>query len=291
MYCIPEFSSKINQELNKFGPNIIGLKNITKIADSDQYFELYLNWLDKNSHSLTRISIMGGEPLLQQNLWKLLDFLKTKSNQNLEININSNLNSSTLTIQRYVETMKELIVNKSIKRADIQASLDCWGPQQQFIRYGLDLDQWQNNFEYLIQNKWLKLSIHQVITSLTIKTINDLQKRVVDWKKINPRISQEYFTVDGRNQEVFHPEIFGNKFFAAELTKIVDNFVCVNEHDKLGKDRLVGIVGAQLNSKIDHAKLKKLLLTLDQLDFRRNTNWRELWPEIDNFFTEHKVYA
>ena len=291
VYCIPEFSSKINQELKKFGPNIIGLKNVTKIVDSERYFELYLDWLDKNIHNLTRLSIMGGEPMLQKNMWRILDFLKTKSNQNLEININSNLNSSTSTMQQYVETVKELLVNRSIKRADIQCSLDCWGIQQEFIRDGLDLVQWETNFEYLIKHKWLNLSIHQVVTSLSIKTLNEFQSQIVAWKKINPKIRQDYFMVDGSNQEIYHPEIFGGSFFTNELTAIVNDFVCTTHHDNTSKNMLLGIVNRLANSKIDVIRLKKLSLTLDQLDHRRNKNWRSLWPEINSFFMEHQIYA
>ena len=291
VYCIPQFSSKINNELNTFGPNVIGLTPLPKLADGDRYFEKYLEWFDQHSHKLTRLSLMGGEPMLQKNLWVLLDFLKSKNNPNLEININSNLNSSKSTIERYVNTIKELILNKSIKRADIQASIDCWGPQQQFIRYGLDLDQFQNNFEYLTQHKWLRLSIHQVVTSLSIKTTNELQKHIASWKRINPRIGQEYFSVDGANYETLHSEIFGNRFFAKELENIANNFVCNNEYDNINKSRLVGIINVQANSNINHGRLQKLLLTLNQLDQRRNTSWRMLWPEIDEFFTEHKVYA
>jgi hypothetical protein len=234
---------------------------------------------------------LGGEPLLQRNLWKLLDFLKSKQNLNLELAINSNLNSSTETVQHCVESMKELILNKSIKKADIQCSLDCWGPQQEFIRYGLDLEQWKHNFEYLIQHKWLTLSIHQVVSSLSIKTINNLQQHVAEWKKINPRISQEYFTVDGPNQEVFHPEIFGKDFFAKELESIANNFVCNNEYDNFTKNRLLGIITAQSTSEIDTTRLKKFLLTLNQIDSRRNTNWRTLWPEIEQFFIKENIQA
>ena len=291
VYCIPEFSSKINQELNKFGPNIIGLKNVTKVTDSEQYFELYLDWLDKNIHNLTRLSIMGGEPMLQKNMWRILDFLKTKSNQNLEININSNLNSSTSTIQRYVETVRELLVNRAIKRADIQCSLDCWGTQQEFIRDGLDLAQWETNFEYLIKHKWLNLSTHQVVTSLSIKTLNEFQSRIIAWRKINPKIRQDYFMVDGPNQEVYHPEIFGGSFFADQLTIAAGNFICTTDHGNTSKNMLLGIVNRLANSKINVIRLKKLLLTLDQLDQRRNKNWRDLWPEIDEFFIKHHIYA
>jgi len=291
VYCIPNFSSRINQELATHGSNVVGLSHISKSVDSDRYFNAYLNWLDQNIHNLSRICIQGGEPMLQKNLWVLLDFLRSKKNTNLEINVNSNLNSSLSTIQQYVESMKQLIKDRSIRRADIQCSLDCWGPQAEFIRHGLDLEQWQQNFEYLISHKWLKVSIHQVISSLSVKTLGDFQQRINSWKQINPQISQECFTVDGKNQVTLHPEIFGKEFFSKTMSHLVDQFACANQQDQVNKDRLIGIVKTQASCDVDVPRLKKLQQTLDQLDQRRKTNWRLLWPEIDEFFVSNNIYA
>ena len=55
---------------------------------------------------------------------------------------------TTLTIQDY----KNLLVKKKIKRFDINCSIDCWGKRQEYIRYGLNLDNWQKNFEMLTKN-------------------------------------------------------------------------------------------------------------------------------------------
>ena len=289
IYCQPFFSSRINDELKKFGPTIVGLDYTPKLVNSDQYFNRYLEWLDQNVQHLTRLAIQGGEPMLQKNLWKILDFLKEKVNPNLEISINTNLNAPTEKIQQYVETVKELLVNRSIKRADVQISLDCWGPQQEFIRYGVNLDQWEKNFEYLIKHKWLRLSIHQVLTSLSIKTTNEFQSKIVSWKKINPSIVQDYFVVDGVNLITLHPEIFGQEFFSQQLHDIANNFICATDQDNLYKNKLLGLVNTLLSGSIDPVRLKKLQLTLDQTDQRRNTNWRELWPEIDQFFHEQNI--
>lgn len=289
IYCLPFFSSRINDELKKFGPNIVGLNYTPKLVNSDQYFDRYIEWLDQNIQHLTRLAIQGGEPMLQKNLWKILDFLKERVNPNLEISINTNLNAPTEKIQRYVETVKELLVNRAIKRADIQISLDCWGPQQEFIRYGVNLDQWEKNFEYLIKHKWLRLSIHQVLTSLSIKTTNEFQSKIASWKKINPSIVQDYFLVDGTNLITLHPEIFGQEFFSQQLHDIANNFICATDQDALYKNKLVGLVNTLLSGNIDPIRLKKLQLTLDQTDQRRNTNWRELWPEINQFFHEQNI--
>lgn len=289
VYCEPHYSSRINLELKNYGPNVIGSRNIKKSDNHEEYFNLLLKWLDTNSHKLQRLSIMGGEPLIQKQFWKLLEFLESANNKHLEININSNLNSPLSTIQKYTDAVENLIKKKKIRRADISCSIDCWGPQQEFSRFGLNLKQWQENFEYLITKKWLVIGIHPVINSLSIFTMNEMQEKIIEYKKINPKIRIDYHVVDGINAEIYHPIIFGDSFFKKSLEKLIDNFPIMVNGDEESKSRLEGIVKLISKGEVDKTRLKKLKLTLDQLDFRRKTNWRMLFPEIDNFFKEHEI--
>ena len=125
VYCLPGFSSRINDELKKYGSYPIGIVPIKQLSNRDQYFTAWLNWLDQNYQHLDRVSILGGEPFLQKEMWSILEFVGTKKNQNLTISVNTNLNASPDTVKRFVETCKNLIVNKKIKRVHIDASLDC----------------------------------------------------------------------------------------------------------------------------------------------------------------------
>lgn len=288
VYCLPQFSSKINNELSKFGPSITGLRYLPQHDQSDQYFESYLAWLDHNYHNLQRLSILGGEPLLQKKLWLMLARLQTKANTNLELTINTNLNASTTTVQRYVETCKDLVLKHKIKRADIQVSLDCWGPQQEFIRYGLDLAQWQKNFEYLIQHRWLHIGVHQVVTNLSLATVNDLQQIIAQYKKQNPRITQNYHLPDA-HKEIYHPEIFGGDFWRSTLDQIENEFSVTTEFDRQCLERLRGIKQSILAGQPDSHRLTLLKHSLDQLDHRRGTDWRSLFPAIDQYFTTHEI--
>lgn len=289
VYCEPHYSSRINAELSKFGPNIIGTKSIKKSSNHQAYFELLLKWLQNNSQKLQRLSIMGGEPLIQKEFWKLLEFLESSDNKHLEININSNLNSPLSTVQRYTDTMENLIRKKKIRRADISCSIDCWGPQQEFSRFGLKLNQWQENFEYLITKKWLVIGVHPVVNCLSISTMNEMQDRIIEYKKINPKIRIDYHLVDGINEETYHPKIFGSNFFKHELEHLLNNFPVIIGGDQESKARLEGIVKLISKGEVDKVRLKKLKLTLEQFDLRRKTNWRALFPKIDNFFEENDI--
>jgi len=37
------------------------------------------------------------------------------------------------------------------------------------------------------------------------------------------------------------------------------------------------------NKKQDNKKIRQLKSTLDQIDTRRGTNWRKLWPWLDEY--------
>jgi len=289
IYCLPIFSSKNNQELKKYGTYPIGIMPVKQIDNREQYFTAWLNWLDKNYQNIKFISILGGEPFLQKELWSILEFIKNKQNQNLTVAINTNLNSSTSVVKRFVETCKDLIVTKKIKNVQINASLDCWGPQAEFIRKGLDLKQWQENFEYLIHHKWLSITVHQVVTSLSIGTALELQNRIAEYKKQNPKITQAYLAVDSGYEEIYHPSIFGSTFFKSKLDELLEKYPITTEWDLKTRNRLEGICSMINAQKPDWPRLGKLRDTLDIIDQRRGTDWKMLFPHINQYFIENKI--
>jgi len=289
MYCLPVFSSRINEEIKKFVTYPAGIPYANIIDNREEYYQKFLTWFDEHRHDLSRLSVLGGEPLLQKEIWNLLDRLKEQNNPDLELAINTNLNCDIAMLEKFVDTAYDLLANKKLKRVDISCSLDCWGPQAEFVRYGLKLDNWQRNFEYLIQNKWLYINVHHVLTSLTISTAIDLQRKIAEYKKINKRIVQSYNIVDGSNEEIYHPGIFDYSFFDQELTQLVNEYPITDLWDIKAKERLVGHVKFLKSSTININRLKKLKDTLDMTDARRSTDWKLLFPKINQYFIENNI--
>jgi pyruvate-formate lyase-activating enzyme len=289
IYCLPGHSSRNNEELKKYGPYPVGILPVKEVSNRDQYFAAWLKWLDKNYEHVNTLSILGGEPFLQKEMWDILEFIGERKNSNLTLAINTNLNSNPATVKRFVETYKNLIAARKIKRVHISASLDCWGPRAEFIRSGLDLARWQENFEYLIQHKWLSISVHQVITSLSIDTALELQRRIAEYKKQNPKITQAYHMVDSGFDEIYHPMMFGSQFFKHKLDTLLTQYPVSTDWDIAARSRLEGICKLMDAAQQDPTRLVKLRDTLDMIDHRRNTNWRKLFPEIDQYFIEHRI--
>ena len=292
VYCTAELSSKINSELITHGTNSVGEIPIVKFDKQSAYTEKYLSWVDENYTTLRRLSILGGEPLLQKEFWKLLDRAKDVKNPDLEIAINTNLNASFETIERLVVTAKQLVKNRNVKRFDIVCSLDCWGPQSEFVRYGLNLERWQKNFEYLLRHKWLYISVLQVVSSLTIKTMFDFQQIIANYKNQGHRITQEYHVVTGKvASDLYHPSAFGSEFFKQQLDEVETAHPITEPWDEETKKRIAGINKLLTSGSVlpDANRLSRLKTRLDEIDTRRGTDWKSLYPEINEFILKNVV--
>jgi hypothetical protein len=219
--------------------------------------------------------LLGGEPFYQKQFDDFLNFFSENPCPNLEFNIVTNLMLSSEKLKGYIERIKNLIIDKKISRLDITASIDCWGPQQEFVRFGLDLTQWEENFRYLIDQRWIKLNINNTISILTVKTLPDLLDKLSQWAE-NRKI-EHYFA------QVYYPsymtlDILGKEEFQNDFSKILSMMETKSWRGTEAKKHMEGIMSTNDTAKFNQTETLKLLTFLDEIDRRRNTNWRELFP-------------
>jgi len=285
LYCSPSNSSVINYEHIKFGDfdkNGITLKSIAQDS-STELFPLLLDWLGKNYSSLERLSILGGEPFFQKEFVVLLDFLSQQKNSNCEINIVTNLMVPHQMLKKFIAQFRTMLVAKKIKRLDITCSIDCFGPQQEYVRSGLDLEQWKKNFEYLIDQPWIKLNINQVITVLTIRTMPELLEYLNEQRK-KRKIGQYFTTPSAQTGPTYmHPKILGGKEFQESFAKILNLMKSESEEEKTALKYMQGIMSECQFSVQNKEEIVKLFTFLDEKDRRRNTNWRVLFPWLEKY--------
>lgn len=279
LYCTEFNSSKIESENKKFGQfNQGGIVLDTNFVNkSEKLFPVFLDWIKENYHTLEIMNIVGGEPFFQKEFDILLDFLQNSKNKNCEINIISNLMVPTKMLIKYIDIFKSMIIEQKIKRLDITCSIDCWGAEQEYVRTGLDLDTWTNNFEYLLEQKWLRININQVVTPLTIKTMPALLERLNQWSK--KKQIGHYFSVAAPGPSYFVPKIFGPGEFDKDFEKIIQ----LMADSGVALEYMKGIQHEYLTSTSNPEEIKKLIIFLNEKDRRRNTNWRELFPWLEKY--------
>jgi len=284
LYCSPTLSSKINSENKKFGKfesNGIKISAVDKNADHAIMIDKFWQWMQQHSTKLKRLNILGGEPLYQTEFYHCLDYLENSKHPDLVLNIVTNLMISNDKLTELIERFKMLLAKRKIKRLDITCSIDCWGKEQEFVRHGLDLALWERNFELLLKQKWITLNINQTITMLTIKTMPALLEKLSSWRTQH-KIGH-YFSVATPEPAYLVPAVLGSGVFDNDFEKIIQLMPSDTEQDLSARQYMTVIAEQVKQSQIDCVELKKCVTYLDEMDRRRNTNWRTLFPWLTEF--------
>jgi sulfatase maturation enzyme AslB (radical SAM superfamily) len=283
-YCNAKNSSQIERENVKFGTfskNGIKIEAYRPERDmTDAYTEQFFSWMEENSHELRRLNLLGGEPLYQKEFYRCVEFFQQHPNKDLEFNVVTNLMIASNKLELLIEQWKKMIVEQQIKRFDVTVSLDCWGPEQEYARHGLDLDLIERNIQILLANPWIYLNINSTLSPLTLRTFSTLISKINDWKKTR-KINHHFQTVF--SPAYHNPDIFGGDFWKDDLDRAVSLLPNTNWQEQQAHSYLLGI-GAQIqNSCINPEKIVQLHTHLDELDRRRGTNWRELFPYLEDY--------
>ena len=279
LYCGPTLSSKINQENIKFGDFISGAVELKSSPADPRYPELlskFWDWMKENSQHLKRFNVLGGEPFYQQEFYALLDYFETRPHPDLELGIVTNLMITPDRLDGLIQRFKNLLKNRCLRRVDITCSIDCLGPEQEYVRFGLDLDQWMVNFETLLDQSWLTLNINQTISVLTIKTMPDLMQRLTSWRQRRP--VGHYFSAVSPHPDYMKPQILGPGYFAMDFDRVIDLMPQLTEQDHTARSYMQGIKDSTMHCQRQPDLLHDLGIFLDEKDRRRDTNWRDLFP-------------
>ena len=188
-YCHPKHSSSYYKEIKDHGPYTM-VKNHRNDIDwfkifeeeTNPYVEAWWRWWPEVRKTLTILRITGGEPLLQQSTWRLLEDLEQNPLPNLELNINSNFGVKPILIDRLVEKVNSLLAKGAIKDFKIFTSIDTWGKPAEYIRTGLDLTVWERNLDTYLTKTSLPITFMITFNILTVTNFQTLLEKILEWR-------------------------------------------------------------------------------------------------------------
>lgn len=291
VYCQPSVSSKINDEIKKFGP--VKINQFVQeyfVNDNVEYNILVKQlweYLEENDRYkvIRHFHILGGEPLLQKELDQCLSFWETHPNPGLTINLVTNLMLPHEAFVKKIMKFEHLVNSNALFTVAITASIDCWGEEQKYVRHGIDLDLFEKNFKFLLNKPWVNLSIHSCLTALTIKPMPLLLEKINDWnKQIATPIDFSYDVVVGQSwkKHAMNPRAFGPGVFDKDFEKIIQLLPDQTHQQKTTKDQMIGTWNLINHSQHSPEKIHDLKLYLDELDRRRGTDWKAVFPWLTN---------
>jgi MoaA/NifB/PqqE/SkfB family radical SAM enzyme len=290
VYCNAKFSSSIQAEDAKFGGAIIAKNNF--VYSDNQYkknIPKFWNWFSQNSNSLQRLQILGGEPFLQREVLQLIDYLKLHPNPNLELNFITNLNVPTEKFKEILQKLHTLQIQRKVKRIDIQVSIDCWGESQEYIRYGFDMELFEQNMNHMLDLKIFRIGLLSTITSLSIPTMSILAEKYNKWCE-KQKIFWYMHLVLPNNESYFDPTIFDYQTFDVHLKHIRQKLPDNNWDDKKSLEIFDGIISKLVNNcKTDINRQQQLKNYLKTNDIRRKSNWKDNFVWLEKHFKENNV--
>jgi len=278
IYCNAKVSSSIQAENKKFGGAILPELDFEYIDNT--YHELvpkFWSWFETNSLSLQRLQILGGEPFLQPDVLKLIEYFEQHPHPNLEFNLVTNLILPTKVIEPILEKLRDLKQQNKLKRIDIQVSIDCWGQSQEYIRHGFSLDIFDRNMELLINTSAFRIGLLSTITSLSIPSMPELAQKYNQWCA-KQKIFWYMHLVLPNNKSVFDPTMFDYSVFDSSLESVYNLLPKETWDDKTTLESFNGIVSKlKTNCKTDLSRQHGLLQYLDANDHRRKTKWKDIF--------------
>ncbi len=281
VYCDASLSSAIQAENARFGGAIIKDQRFDSVNHYKELNPKFWSWFEKNSQFLKRLQILGGEPLLQKDLFKLLEYIDENPHPQLEFNIITNLSVSTSIVEKTAELLIELLKNKKLKRVDIQASVDCWGPGQEYVRTGFQLDLFEQNLKTLLGKKVFRIGLLSTVCSLTIPEMNNLARKHRDWSEHQEVFWYMHLVLPANS--IFSPMIFGSHELVSSLEKVYNQLPKSTWDQKQTLDILAGIIKTiKTNAKDNQQVQRELVEYLNTVDQRRGLNWKNAFPWLES---------
>lgn len=282
VYCHPRYSSVLANESRKFKGTPWGIEGTMdhqrRASGYEKRVESFFKWFKENAHTLKRYNILGGEPFFQREFYTNLEFLEEATLPELDFCVFSNLKINIDKLRDIANRLTQLKLQKKVRTVRLVCSIDCWGPQQEYVRTGLNMKSWEENFDMLVKEfPEINLEMHGTITALTIKTMPELLYRWNRWCHIRTTNGHQDIALSHNfcfDPSYYSPFIFGAYFFDEDFEKIYE---VIKGHNYITET----IKGYQ--KRINSATRNKLLVQrlkneLCANDERRNSNHRDLFP-------------
>jgi radical SAM protein with 4Fe4S-binding SPASM domain len=252
VYCNPSQSSLIAEE-----QKIIVRKSSTENIDK------IIEMIVKNQHVMKEIYFSGGEPLLIKHNATLLAQIENKE---LPLRVNSNISVANDNNPVFAEI-------KKFKNVLWTVSAEANGDRFEYIRNGGNWTKFINNLEN-IKKLGHDLRLNSVFFIGSLATIFD---------------NIEYFIVDHNVIDITINQLSGHSYLLARNARVE-----LKEKTLVRLEKLLasGLVTPQSNSYYNILRCRRELQLaadddtgyveyFDQLDHLRNTNWRNIFSELD----------
>jgi len=296
-YCNPAFSTSWVRDIHQNGAytNLVsdGRNHFThehsssqlfKLNEVNPYVEAFFKWWETDLHkTLKELRITGGEPLMSDNTWRLIDWFKAhKGASTTRLAINSNLGFKRDILERLLDSTQGI-------ELDIYTSNESMGTHAEYIRDGLEWKQWVGNLIFLLNSKKVR-SIH-VMCTINALCLPSLSEFLYNMMKLKEKYGREAlsFTLNILRFPSFQSPMILPAELRAIYSKELSEFLVNNsknsalhEHELEHIKRLIDYL--QQDTTVDNNLLQDFKNFYQQYDQRRGKDFKYTFTQLTNWY-------
>lgn len=313
-YCSPQFSSSWADEIARHGAyptsqphndpvHFLGSRRPMPAREANPYVDAFWSWWPDLYPHLRHFRMTGGEPLMDRNTHRVLDYVINNPSPHLHLNVTSNFSVDERLWQSYLARVKT-ICDGRIEHFMQYVSLDAWGSRAEYIRHGLDFDLlWHRVEEFLTQiASYSSLTFIVTMNNLSVTTLDQLFEGILELrKKYSHTYQRVWFDTPVLREPAWQslqilPESYADKltqllvWMSQNLETPEDPFHGFKDYELARLDRDIAWMrsGQVQDNTVARADFYRFFAEHDQ---RRGTDFSKTFPEMSAWWRECEYHA
>lgn len=313
-YCSPQFSSSWADESNRHGAyptshphnapeHFGGNRRVIPAKEANPYVEAFWKWWPTLYPELVHFRMTGGEPLMDKNTHRVLDYVIANPSPKLHLNVTSNFSVDERLWQSYLAKVKT-ICDGRIEHFMQYVSLDAWVDQAEYIRDGLDFELlWDRVNQFLTEvPSYSSLTFIVTMNNLSVTSLDRLMAGILGLRKIYSNTYQRvWFDTPVLREPAWQslqilPEPYADKlertwaWMLKNIETADEPFHGFKDYELARLDRDIAWMRSAQDQ--DHSQAKgDFYRFFSEHDKRRGTDFLKTFPEMKAWWAECEYHA
>ena len=307
-YCSPQFSTTWAQEIDRYGQyatspahnapeHFQGRRRPIPQREENPYVEAFWRWWPTLYKSLKHFRMTGGEPMMDKNTYKVLQYIIDNPKKDLHLNVTSNMCPPDQKLKnKYFDMIKQICLEEKVEHMMQFVSVDAHGPQAEYIRHGLNWNLFQSTVEEFLERIPVRNSVTFIITynNLSVTTLDKLLNYI---RELRQRYSTTY-------QRVWFDIPLLRQPAWQQITLLPESYQQIHEDNITMMQKPAEGYGAykdfeiqkmlrnlaywKKNADASTQQKKNFYAFFSEHDRRRGTSFEKTFPEMEEFWQECK---
>jgi len=310
-YCSPQFSTTWGKETAVYGQyptspphnapeHFQGRKRPIPHREDNPYVTAFWKWWPTLYKNLKHFRMTGGEPMMDNNTYKVFQYVIDHPKEDLHLNVTSNMCPPNNKLKnKYFDMVKKICIEEKVEHFMQFVSVDAWGKKAEYIRNGLDFNYMMDNVDEFLDRIPVRNSVTFIITynNLSVTSLDKLLEGILELRKRHSKTYQRvWFDIPLLRQPAWQ-----------QITLLPESYQAIHEanieymRENSGEEKglhifkdfeiqkmLRNLAYWRKNANASTQNKKNFYAFFNEHDRRRLTNFETVFPEMSEFWQECK---